>query len=252
MASGMGQVCPPLEVTMTVRRSRCAAGAAAALLAACLATVADAGQRDAPRRPEPGRDPGRAMGTIGITLFSETGFGGTNANFRDDVPDLRKFRLNDQAISLRVGRDEVWEVCEDKDYKGRCQVFSGDEADLGRVSWNARISSVRRLPDDARSDRRPGRDRGRPSGPGREEARLELFNDPGFRGNSVILTDAAPDLRARSNRSGSVRVYGGEWELCDDERFRGHCATISDDVPDLKRVGLRDKVSSVRPLRRNR
>lgn len=221
---------------------------AGVLVAACAAT-AGAGQREV-RRPDPRRGGPPAMGAVGITLFTEPGFLGANANFRVDVPDLRKFKLNDQAISLRVGRGEVWEVCEDKDFKGRCQVFSGDEADLGQVSWNARISSMRRLPDDDRPGR--GRDRAGMPPPGRDQARIELFDNPGFRGDSLILTDAAPDLRARSDRAGSVRVYGGAWELCDGERFRGHCATISDDVPDLKRVGLRDKVSSARPLGRAR
>ena len=216
-----------------------------ALLLVCALPVG-AQQGGEGRRRDPRRDEANGMGAIGISLFAEPGFRGENGNFRADVSDLRKANLNDRALSLRVGRGEVWEVCEDRDFKGRCQVFSGDEADLGRVGWNARISSVRRLSDEERPRERRGR------GGEREMPRIELFDGTNYRGDSIVVSGATPDLRARRDKAASVRVYGGEWELCDREDFRGPCVTIEDDVPDLKRVGLRDKVSSARPLGRAR
>jgi hypothetical protein len=49
-----------------------------------------------------------------------------------------------------------------------------------------------------------------------------------------------------SNEAGSAQVTG-RWELCDEPGFRGRCVTVSSDVRDLARIGLRDRVSSVRP-----
>jgi hypothetical protein len=156
--------------------------------------------------------------------------------------------MNDRVDSLQVGRGEIWEVCQDKNFRGRCQVFSGDQADLGRIGWGGMISSLRRLRDE---DRRGGGRGDFPLIP-QMRPRLVLFDDVGFRGRSVVVDDMSPTLRALGNRARSAKVYGGAWELCDGDRFRGHCETVTDSLPDLGRIGLRDKVSSARPAGRGR
>jgi hypothetical protein len=142
--------------------------------------------------------------------------------------------MHDRVDSLQVARGEIWEVCQDKNFKGRCQVFSADQADLGRIGWDGMISSLRRLRNDE------------------PRSRLVLFDDTGFRGHSFVVDDMTPSLRALGNRARSAKVYGGMWEICDGDRFRGHCETIIDGLPDLGRIGLRDRVSSARPLGRDR
>jgi hypothetical protein len=207
---------------------------------ACLATAGVTVAVSAQRRGDE-----RGMGGVGITVFSEANFRGVNSNFRADVPDLRRYNLNDRVDSLLIARGEVWEVCVDVNYRGRCQVFTGDQPDLGRVGWGGLISSLRRLPND---DRRGGREL--PFAPMRP--RLVLFDDAGFRGRSFVVDDTVPALRALGNRARSAKVYGGSWELCDGDRFRGRCVTVRDSVADLGRVGMRDRVSSVRPIGRDR
>lgn len=38
-----------------------------------------------------------------------------------------------------------WEVCSDANFRGRCQVVSGNVANFDRSGMNDRISSVRQL-----------------------------------------------------------------------------------------------------------
>ena len=108
------------------------------------------GGDDQRRREESRRDERRGVGGVGITLYADPNFRGDNANFREDVPDLREFNMNDKADSLQLGRGETWEACENVFFKGRCQVFSSDVADLRRVSWGGKISSLRRVRDGGR------------------------------------------------------------------------------------------------------
>ena len=189
-----------------------------------------------------------AMGGLGITIFADANFHGINSNFRTDVPDLRKYSMNDRVDSLQIARGEIWEVCVDINYKGRCQVFSGDDADLGRVGWGGMISSLRKLND---NDPR-GRGRGETPSLASERSRMVLFDTVEFGGQAFTLADTSMSLRALNNRAGSVKVYGGAWELCDGDRFQGHCATVTSSVSDLTRIGLRDKVRSARPVARGR
>src|SRR5579862_7430734 len=67
------------------------------------------------------------IGAIGITIYAETNFRGANANFRTEAPDLRKVGMNDRVESIRIGRGEMWEACENINFGGRCQVFKGDD-----------------------------------------------------------------------------------------------------------------------------
>src|SRR6185369_5710093 len=122
-----------------------------------------------------GRSPqGGMTQNEGISLFAEANFGGLNATFPVDVPDLRRYNMNDRVDSLQITRGEVWEVCENINYAGRCQVFSNDEANLDRISWGGMISSLRRLANEPR-----GRGRGQGDGlPSQTmRPRLVLFED---------------------------------------------------------------------------
>jgi hypothetical protein len=176
------------------------------------------------------------MGSVGITVFVEANFHGANANFTTEMPDLRKVGMNDRVDSLRIGRGELWQVCEDVNFKGRCQIFSGDEADLNRVSWGGLISSLRPVKEGGR-----GGTQGPPPRP-----HLVLFDAIDFRGESLVVYDNTPALRGFVNRAGSVKVYGGAWQICDGIDFWGRCEMVTGNVADLARLGFRNKISSVR------
>jgi hypothetical protein len=181
----------------------------------------------------------RQIGGVGVTVFEDPNFRGRTATFRDDVPDLRRFNLNDRISSLRVASGELWEGCIDIDYGGRCQVFSGSEPDLRRRSgWNDEVSSLRRVRGDGgRRGVRP------PVGGGPQ---LEVFDRVAFRGRSRTLTDPQSSLGSFGRTVRSVRVTRGRWEICEGTRWSGRCVTISDSAPDVGRLGL-SGVSSIRP-----
>jgi hypothetical protein len=190
----------------------------------------------------------RGMGGFGITIFSDANFHGPNANFRTNVPDLRKYNMNDRVDGLQIARGEFWEVCVDINYGGRCQVFSGDEADLNRVGWGGLISSFRKMQNGDQNNRGHGGEQNYPQ----MRSRLVLYDGVWFGGRSFAVMDMSPALRGLGNRARSVKVYGGAWELCDGDQFHGHCATVVDSVPDLTRIGLQYRISSARPIGRGR
>jgi Beta/Gamma crystallin len=182
----------------------------------------------------------RQMSGVGITLFEDREFRGQSATFREDVPDLRKFNLNDRITSFRIARGESWEVCIDIEYGGRCQVFSGSEPDLhDRSGWNDEISSLRRIRGRGRGGVRP------PVG----QPQIVLYDRTGFRGSSRSLTGPMSSLGSFGSRVQSVRIMGGRWELCEGTRWSDRCLTVNESVSDIGRAGLRG-VSSVRPRSR--
>lgn len=89
------------------------------------------------------QDP-RFIGGAGITVFADANFRGTTQTFQYDVSDLRSSGLDNRISSLRIGPGEQWEVCENRNYGGRCIVVSGQESNLQNNGWGDRISSIRR------------------------------------------------------------------------------------------------------------
>jgi hypothetical protein len=182
---------------------------------------------------------GRQIGGIGITVFRDENFRGQSATFRQDIPDLRQYGLNDRISSLTVAPGEFWEACESANYQGRCVVFSNEERDLRNSGWTDKISSLRRV-------RGGGGGGGFPPPLGKYG--IVLYDEPLFRGRSLSVKDSVDNLRSVNfhDRAESVRVVSGTWELCSEPRFR-KCQTVRDDVPHLSAVGLNKKLSSVRP-----
>lgn len=56
-----------------------------------------------------------------------------------------------------------------------------------------------------------------------------------------------------SNRASSVVVDSGRWEVCEEKSFRGRCVVLRKGSYDtLARMGLNDRVTSVRPADKHR
>jgi hypothetical protein len=86
----------------------------------------------------PGPPPGRG----GLELFSRPGFEGERRLFTSGMSNLQQVDFNDQAMSLRVGPRESWQVCSDANFQN-CVVVNNDAPDLARLGMMRRISSVR-------------------------------------------------------------------------------------------------------------
>lgn len=198
--------------------------------------------------PAVGQPDQRQMGGVGITVYENRDFRGKNATFRQDVPDLRRYGLNDKIESLEVAPGEMWEVCWDANYGGRCQVFSGFEPDLRQRGWANEISSLRRVRGGGGYPP-PVYPPGRPEPP-IAQVGLTLYASRDYRGANRVITGPVADLRSLgfNDQAESVRVPSREvWELCRDINFQG-CIQVNSDWPDLDRHGSgRNRVSSVRP-----
>lgn len=186
----------------------------------------------------------RHMGGVGITVFTDSNFRGSSATFREDVPDLNRFGLNDQVSSLRVAPGEQWEVCEHQRYQGRCVVVSGDEPQLRRNSWSDVISSLRRVRGSAGG---PGFPPGRPEPP-RGDWYIVLYDKTDYRGHQENYKGPVSDLYGSSRRAQSVTIGRGVWQLCDRPNFSGRCVTLNESSPDLTAFAMRNRVTSLRPF----
>jgi hypothetical protein len=200
----------------------------------------------APAQPQE-RDMG---GIVGITAYDDRDFRGRNANFRNDVADLRPSGMNDRIVSFEIARGETWEVCEHVSFGGRCQVFTGYENDLRQRGWARMISSMRRIRGGGGGGYPPPILPPVPGGPGARG--LELFASENFRGSSRVLNGPTSDLRVLgfSDKAESLRLPRGEvWEVCRDVEYVG-CLQVNSDWPDLGRLGrLKGEISSARPWR---
>jgi uncharacterized protein YcfJ len=85
-------------------------------------------------------------------------------------------------------------------------------------------------------------------------AQITFYEQDNFRGQSVSTQKPISDFtRARLNdRSSSVEVMSGRWEVCEDRRFNGRCVVLRQgSYPSLAAMGLNNQVSSVRPVSQN-
>jgi hypothetical protein len=78
---------------------------------------------------------------------------------------------------------------------------------------------------------------------------LTLFADSEFRGNQVTLSNSVNNLNdlGFNDRTSSVVVRSGTWQLCEHANFGGYCAELR---PGEYRFlsGFNDKISSVREV----
>ncbi|MYM40063.1 beta/gamma crystallin family protein [Duganella qianjiadongensis] len=78
-----------------------------------------------------------------ITLYTRANFGGPAIKLHESEPDLDKLGFNDRTSSVVVSSGR-WQVCEHKQYKGRCKLLEkGEYAQL--KDFNNMMSSVREL-----------------------------------------------------------------------------------------------------------
>jgi uncharacterized protein YcfJ len=85
-----------------------------------------------------------------VSLYEGPGFAGRSFTTEQGIGNLERFGFNDRASSAVVLRDR-WEVCDNVRFSGRCIVLRpGRYADLAAMGLGNRISSLRRVNDNAR------------------------------------------------------------------------------------------------------
>lgn len=164
------------------------------------------------------QDRGRRGGQPVVTLYEQPGFQGRSISFYADAPNLADQNFNDRARSARILGS--WRLCEDKNFRSRCEPFADDVADLGDYDFDAVISSLQLVG-------------GRPDQMGGPEWRPGYQNtgpSPGVEGRSVVFF-ARPsingfDLAAagRASADGFCRAAGLGPAVHFDESERGRRA----------------------------
>jgi hypothetical protein len=176
------------------------------------------------------------------------------------------------AVSAAAATAAEIQVCEHKNYGGRCITLLHGVNDLRDWGMSNTISSFRirsgtwrmcsapnlegacqdftrsvsdlsgtRL-QDAISSLRPVR-----SGSGGGGTAIVVYTAPNFRGRSLVFSDDIADLRRvnLNDRISSIRVLGGRWVICTDINYVG-CRSVAADIPDLNALGWGSRISSIR------
>lgn len=158
-------------------------------------------------------------------------------------------------------------------FDGDSREITGDLADLGKVGFHDRASSMRVrggtwiLCEHTNYRGRCAEIKGDVSDFGRfglndkvssirlvdkgDRARIVLFKDANFSGRKTTLERDIADLSAVdfNDKASSARLKAGFWQLCEHANFEGRCVVVEDDVADFGNLRLNDKVSSVRRVR---
>jgi len=79
---------------------------------------------------------------------------------------------------------------------------------------------------------------------------ITLYQNRDFRGDTLTLRRAAPDLTRTgfNDRAASIDVREGVWEACSDANFRGNCTRLGPGRYDRIENALNDRIGSVREV----
>ena len=96
-----------------------------------------------PQQPPYGQPYGQPYGDdrSTITFYEYPNFGGRSVTVYGEENNFLEIGFNDRARSARANGSFL--VCEDVDFRGRCERVSGDVRDLGYVGLAGRVSSAR-------------------------------------------------------------------------------------------------------------
>ncbi|MEN9558806.1 MAG: hypothetical protein RLZZ502_17 [Pseudomonadota bacterium] len=145
-----------------------------------------------------------------LEIFEYENFQGMSTVIRGSI-DNYEFK----GRSIRV-RGTAWDVCTGAYFSGVCSSY--------------RPGEYPRTPSDIFNSAReqfappPPAPVSAPLVPGR----IELYDNPGFRGISLVSDRSVPTLRGVNfaNRAMSVIVAAGIWEVCTRDSFAGRCQTF--------------------------
>ena len=182
-----------------------------------------------------------------ITFYEREGFQGQSFTTEKQVGSFERQGFNDRASSVVVQSD-VWEVCEDSWFSGRCIVLRpGRYPSLAAMGLSDSVSSVRSVDVNERlEDNRYA--------PAPVFAQVTLYQREGFEGRSFATREQIENLErvGFNDRASSVVVVGDSQMVCEDARFRGRCVVLRPGrYPTLAAMGLNDSISSVRAVSAN-
>lgn len=178
------------------------------------------------RRVDSGSPVPPPQGEPYIVLFDRVNYRGTPMNFNRPESDL-----NRRARSVTIGRG-VWQLCEGRDFTGRCITLERSVPDLRTYNFRDRIASLRPISSEG------------PQPPSTGDRYIVIYDRPFYRGNPTNYNRIETDIFKLAR---SVTIGNGEWELCQGRNFTGRCVTLNRSVPDLRSYNIR-QIASLRPI----
>lgn len=81
--------------------------------------------------------------------------------------------------------------------------------------------------------------------------RISLYKNVGYRGTGRTFIGDIPDLAryGLANVVSSAYLRSGAWQLCTRTYYRGQCVVLRSSVPNLARLGINNRVRSLRRVR---
>lgn len=82
-------------------------------------------------------------------------------------------------------------------------------------------------------------------------AQVRMFSERGFNGQEFSVTGPMRNLDGTgfNDKAESMIIEHGRWQVCEDAYFHGRCVTLRPgEYASLGRMGLKDRVSSLRPV----
>jgi len=86
-------------------------------------------------------------------------------------------------------------------------------------------------------------------------SQVTFYQGEGFRGRAFTTERQVTNFATKgfNDRTSSVVVEGGRWEVCEDANFAGRCVVLRNGSYDsLQKLGMVDNISSARPANKRR
>lgn len=166
-----------------------------------------------------------------VVLYDGQGYSGPPQVVIGAEGKLDRLGFDDRASSLRV-RAGQWELCDEAEFKGRCELISESQADLGAIGLNNALSSLRPAVEPASR---------------KVDADIVLYSGRNYSGQARGFDDSEAALShfGFNDEARSVEVNAGVWLLCEDREFDGQCELVDRSVRDLRDLDLDREVSSL-------
>jgi hypothetical protein len=169
-----------------------------------------------------------------IILYDQTNYRGNPSSYSNVQTNI-----GDNARSITVERG-TWQVCDGANFTGRCVTVSQSVPDLRTLALGRTIRSVR--PAGFVPPGYPG-----PTnypGSGSRNWFVVLYDQENFRGTSATFRGENPNIDQRTR---SVTVSQGVWDVCSGPNFTGRCQTLNINVPKFSIYNIGDRIRSLRP-----
>ncbi len=168
-----------------------------------------------------------------VVLYEYPDFSGQSVAFSAASNRLSNQSFNDTAMSVEISRGR-WQLCEHADFSGECIVLGPGRHVLSERMQQS-VSSLRPV----------GGPENRPM---QVFGGIVLYERGDHQGREQMVSEATPNLGQLgfNDRTSSVEVLGGRWELCTDADYGGRCIVLGAGRYNID-SSLNDRITSVRP-----